>query len=167
MRYLVLSDTHGVIREASAMIEHWRKHIDGVWHLGDYNRDLAFLEGQYASKFSLAFSGVCGNCDFASQTSPNERLFDLEGRRILMCHGHHYHVDSGLGYIRQKAHDAGADVVLFGHTHVPVCQEEDGILFLNPGSLTLPRGGSHASFALLEIERGNASATVLDYSNFA
>ena len=60
----------------------------------------------------------------------------------------------------------GANVVLFGHTHVPLCLEEEGVLYLNPGSLTSPRGGSHASYAILEIEKGRAAATLMDYSKF-
>lgn len=166
MRYLVLSDTHGNIRDAAFLTEHWHRQIDGVWHLGDHARDLAFLERQYAQSLSLAFSGVSGNCDF-SGPFPSKRLFDLAGRRILMCHGHLYHVQSGLSYLKQQAHDVGADVVLFGHTHVPLLMEEDGVLYLNPGSITSPRGASQRSFALLELDNGRAAASLLDYSNFA
>lgn len=165
MRYLVFSDTHGNIRDAAMLIEQWHKQIDGVWHLGDNARDMKFLENQYAHSLSLAFSGVNGNCD-APSSVPYKRLFDLEGRRILLCHGHLYHVGLGLSYIKQKAHDMGANVVLFGHTHVPLCLEEEGVLYLNPGSLTSPRGGSHASYAILEIEKGRAAATLMDYSKF-
>lgn len=160
MRYLVLSDTHGSIREAASMIETWHKQIDGVWHLGDYTRDFAFLQKQYAQLYSLAFSGVCGNCDFSSEL-PYERLFTIEGCRVFMCHGHRYHVKSGLSYLQQKAHDVQADVVLFGHTHAPLCTKQDGILFLNPGSLTSPRGAASPSFALLELEKGKAAASLM------
>lgn len=166
MRYLVISDTHGHIRDAALLLEQWQPHIDGVWHLGDHARDLLALKHQYDSLYHLAFSGVCGNCDFGSSV-PNERIFDLEGRRIFMCHGHLHHVKSGLSYLQQKARDAHADVVLFGHTHVPFQLEKDGVLYLNPGSLTAPRGGSSPSFALLEIADGRAAASLLDYSKFS
>jgi len=88
----------------------------------------------------------------------------VEGRRVLMCHGHLYHVGMGLSTIAQKARDMGANIVLFGHTHVPVNIEEKGILFLNPGSLTSPRGGSSRSYALLEIEKGKAAASLLTFN---
>ena len=164
MRYLILSDTHGNVRDASRVIEHWSQFIDGVWHLGDNARDLIFLEREYFPSLQLTFCGINGNCDMPSSI-PYKRLFDLEGRRVLMCHGHLYHVGSGLGYIQQKAFDMQANVVLFGHTHIPLCREEKGILFLNPGSLTSPRGGSAKSYALLEIENGRAAATLMNYSD--
>ena len=87
-----------------------------------------------------------------------------EGRRVLMCHGHLYQVGMGLSHIKQKARDMGANIVLFGHTHVPVNMEENGILFLNPGSLTKPRGGSACSYALLEIENGKAAANIISFN---
>lgn len=165
MRYLILSDTHGHTRDACLLIEQWHAQIDGVWHLGDHARDLHFLKQQYGHVFQLAFSGVSGNCDPLSST-PNQRIFDCEGRRILMCHGHLHHVKSGLTYLRQKAQDVSANIVLFGHTHIPFYLEENGILYLNPGSLTAPRGGSHAGYALLEISGKKAAASLMDYSNF-
>ena len=94
----------------------------------------------------------------------NAIQFDVEGRRVLMCHGHLDHVGMGLGTIKQKARDMGANIVLFGHTHVPGNMDENGILFLNPGSLTSPRGGSARSYALLEIEKGKAAASVIEFS---
>lgn len=162
MRYLVLSDTHGNTPDASKVIEHWKGMIDGVWHLGDNARDLQFLEREYALSLQLAFAGVNGNCDMPGST-PYKRLFDVEDRRVLMCHGHLYHVGMGLGTIQKKARDMGATIVLFGHTHVPYYAEENGILFLNPGSLTSPRGGSSKSYALLEIDKGKAAVSLINY----
>lgn len=161
MRYLILSDTHGNIRDAAVVTERFVGLIDGVWHLGDNARDLGYLEREYGRTPQLAFAGVNGNCDMPSSV-PYERLFDVEGRRVLMCHGHLYHVDMGLKWITQKARDAGANIVLFGHTHIPYYVEENGILFLNPGSLTLPRGGSSNSYALLEIDKGKAAASLIN-----
>ena len=45
-----------------------------------------------------------------------------------------------------------ADVVIFGHIHVPVCVEEDGILLVNPGSPSRPRNGV-PSFGILTLEK--------------
>ena len=163
MRYLVLSDTHGNTRDAAKVLEHWKGMIDGVLHLGDNASDLKYLEREYGRTPELAFAGVNGNCDLPSSV-PYKRLFDVEGRRVLMCHGHLYQVGMGLSTIKQKARDMGANIVLFGHTHIPVNLEESGILFLNPGSLTKPRGGSSRSYALLEIEKGKAAASVIEYT---
>jgi len=51
---------------------------------------------------------------------------------------------------RYRAEEVGANVVLFGHSHVPLCTEERGVLFLNPGSLQLPRGYHQPTYACLE-----------------
>ena len=163
MRYLVLSDTHGNTLDAAKVLEHWKGLIDGVLHLGDNASDLKYLEREYGRTPELAFAGVNGNCDLPSSV-PYKRLFDVEGRRVLMCHGHLYQVGMGLSHIKQKARDMGANIVLFGHTHVPVNMEENGILFLNPGSLTKPRGGSARSYALLEIENGKVAASLLTFN---
>ena len=148
MRYLVLSDTHGNTRDAAKVLEHWKGMIDGVLHLGDNARDLKFLETEYGRTPELAFAGVNGNCDMPSSV-PYKRLFDVEGRRVLMCHGHLYHVGMGLSTIAQKARDMGANIVLFGHTHVPVNIEEKGILFLNPGARSANRDLKTRSLFLL------------------
>lgn len=165
MRYLVISDTHGRIDKAALLIERWHADIDGVLHLGDITSDARFLDNQYRFQYNLAFAYVPGNCDMGDP-SPRTRVFHVEQRTVLMCHGDRYHVGDGLEYLRYKAHDAGADVVLFGHTHVPLSEERDGILFLNPGSLTLPRGGSSSSFAILELSKGKAAGVLLESESF-
>lgn len=165
MRFLVISDTHGAIRDAAFIIEKWHTHIDGVWHLGDHASDLDKLAKHYAQSFSLAFSSVRGNCDF-SCPAPYSRQFTIEDCHVFMCHGHQYRINFSLDYLREQAREQKADVVLFGHTHVPLYEKENGLLLLNPGSLTQPRGGSKKSFALLELSGGKADATILDADAF-
>ena len=61
--------------------------------------------------------------------------------------------------VRQK----GCEAALFGHTHHAVMKKsDDGILILNPGSTSRPRGGN-ASFAVLESEGGKLSAAIVDW----
>ena len=45
-----------------------------------------------------------------------------------------------------------ADIAIFGHTHTPLCIEEEGILYLNPGSVSLPRQVTYRSIVILDIE---------------
>jgi putative phosphoesterase len=68
-----------------------------------------------------------------------------------MTHGHHYDVKWDYQRIFYKGLEMEADVILFGHSHVPVHVEEDGILIMNPGSTSHPRGNSNKSYALLEV----------------
>jgi len=161
MRFLVISDTHGDIDRASELIEQMHSLIDGVWHLGDHDRDLEKLADRYQYDYGLAFQGVPGNCDPYSRR-PRILVFNVEGRRVMMIHGDGLTSGYGPGYLSSEAARQQADVVLFGHTHYPYNEEIGGRLYLNPGSLSRPRGGSKRSYAILEIENGRAYATLCE-----
>ena len=63
---------------------------------------------------------------------------ELCGRRLFLTHGHHFNVD-------QRPSQAlldGAGYVVYGHFHVPVKHQEDGVWYLNPGSVSIPKEGS-------------------------
>ena len=79
--------------------------------------------------------------------------------KILMTHGHRYGVKSGYGTALAAAKSMGAQVVLFGHTHIPFMEEREGILMLNPGSLRNP----DREYAILEIENGKVKGVLLQY----
>ena len=164
MKFLIISDTHGRIDRAARLIDALRPQIDGVWHLGDNYRDFELLEKRFALPLKLAFQAVPGNCDPACP-APERRLIPVEGHQVFMCHGHMYAVSGGnIGVLDMVAPSSGADVVLFGHTHVPLLQTKNGILSLNPGSLSLPRGGSDPSYAILELASGQpARAEIFSY----
>ena len=66
-----------------------------------------------------------------------------------MTHGHNYYVNSRKDMIRSAAVQRGARIALFGHTHVPYLEEQEGILIANPGSLSLPRQADHYPTYLL------------------
>lgn len=78
---------------------------------------------------------VCGNCDWASR-EPEHRLLELGGRRIFLTHGHRYRVKSDLYRLALAAREQGAELVLYGHTHIPDRMEDNGLLLLNPGALS-------------------------------
>jgi putative phosphoesterase len=82
---------------------------------------------------------VKGNCDFS--TYPEEVILEIDGHKILVTHGHNYRVKTGLDNLYYRAKELEADIALFGHTHTPYQESEDGILFVNPGSLGSPRLG--------------------------
>ena len=82
---------------------------------------------------------VPGNCDWGN-CDPAERLLELGGRRILMMHGHTRGVKYGDMKARYAALEAGAEVLLYGHTHCPLVDFDGTLHVLNPG--TCGRGGS-------------------------
>lgn len=146
MRILVISDSHGRTSKIEQAIEAQRdaKHI---FFLGDCVRDIEDYPFIYPDR---TFHIVSGNCDYAS-TYKSEDIITLEGKRIFFTHGHHLYVKGGIGGLRQAALREGADIVLFGHTHIAIKEYADGVYFVNPGSLCSAREG-RTSYAVIDIE---------------
>lgn len=132
-RYLVISDSHGdvgaVYRALAAQPE-----AEAVLHLGDGAADLTAVSSAFPQ---LAFYQVRGNGDFASDAAgiPYAREECLGGKRFFLTHGHLYGVKSDPLRVIYAARERGADVLLYGHTHLPLTDYEDGLHILNPGSL--------------------------------
>ena len=82
----------------------------------------------------------------------------------MITHGHMENVKFSLMNLKYLAmqHKCVA-VLLGGHTHVPVNEVSSGIRFINPGSLTNPRGGSKSSCALIISEEKKLAATIIEY----
>jgi len=140
MRIGVFSDSHGDISAARRFYEHLAP-LDCLFHLGDYAADGEKL----AKLFSCPVYAVRGNCDYRSDAPP-ELTVDLDKKRFLLLHGHRYYSLSALLYRGEEVH---ADMVLYGHTHMPDLSADGPRLLLNPGSLSRPRGGSLQSCALV------------------
>ena len=141
MKVLVISDTHGCANRA--LIAHsLSEPVDAIIHLGDGAADAELLR----AALDVPVINVAGNCDSGSN-APRERLWECEGKRILLTHGDAYQVKSGLARLRQRAGAVGADAVLFGHTHQRILENHAGLLLVNPG--TLSNADRHRSFAVL------------------
>ena len=150
MRIGVVSDTHGDVAilkrviAAAGQVDHWLR-------AGDYCQDgwrLAELTG-------LPLTGVAGNCD-RNNAVPAEGHVELAGKTIWLTHGHRHNAKYGISELVWWGRQYGADIVVFGHTHVPCNCWHDDILVFNPGSPGMPRGGSAPSCGVLEI-RGNGT----------
>jgi putative phosphoesterase len=90
-------------------------------------------------------------------TEPPDAYVEWEGYRIWVTHGHLYlgegrEVDQLFWWGRRLEQD----MVIFGHIHRPVWEEQDGVWILNPGSPSRPRDGSKAGFAVLTLKRGES-----------
>ena len=147
MKILVLSDSHGVTKLMSDVVAKHAPHVACTLFLGDYLRDIEKVSGNFPK---MAFHVVPGNCDFYSEL-PRELTVELGGKKVWMTHGDRFGVKSGNGRIESAAAARGADICLFGHSHMPITYEKNGILFLNPGSITEPRGPRGRSYAVIEI----------------
>ncbi len=129
MRILVVSDTHG---SPSVLLDAVRQagSTDMLLHLGDGQRDCAVLEPVYNGQIVR----VRGNCDFGPYDD-TERLLRLDGATVFMTHGHLYDAKITLNKLWFKGREMGADIVCFGHTHVPLLEKQGEMTLLNPGSL--------------------------------
>lgn len=107
-----------------------------VLHLGDLVDDFEELQRRMPTQ---TMQNVCGNCDGFTKV-PDQRVLRVENRRILMMHGHRYHVKAGYGAAVFAAQEQEADILLFGHTHVPYAEELEGLWVMNPGSCQGWRG---------------------------
>jgi len=141
MRVGILSDTHLSGRVDRDLLHHVAAthfaDVDAILHAGDIG-DLTWLS-------DILFAGiplyaVAGNCDpdDGDPRTPTQRIVELGSRRIGLIHGW----GSAYGLIDRIAPlFTDVDAVVFGHSHQPTSDTRNGIIFFNPGSLTMPRGG--------------------------
>lgn len=158
----VMSDTHGSFpawRDALALFG----TVDAVLHAGDvlYHgprnplpdgytpSDLANAMREYNGTLFIARGNCDAEVDQMVLDKPLAPCVSLwwRGKKILMMHGDNFSL------FRQMAMDNKVDLAISGHTHVGSVVRENGTIFLNPGSTTLPKGRDPASAAIV-CERG-------------
>ena len=147
MKILIVSDTH---RNEDNLIEvlEKEKNLDLLIHCGDVEG--AEHEIEHYAGCDTVF--VSGNNDFFSSL-PREAELQIEGYKVWVTHGHNYYVNTNPEYIKKEARSRGMDMVFYGHTHRPIIDKTEGLIAINPGSLTYPRQeGRKYSYAVLEIE---------------
>lgn len=154
MKAVILSDTHGNLTWAKAVLEAFPE-AQTVFFLGDLVEDGEELQRQFPQK---KFHVVAGNNDWHS-TAPLEQDVLWGGRKFSLTHGHPFHLHSGLLRLSFWGRQRGADVVLFGHTHTQCLEREGTMLFCNPGSASLPRSSKEPTFALAQVENGDLTIT--------
>ncbi|MFO7273961.1 MAG: metallophosphoesterase [Bacillota bacterium] len=156
LRVGVVSDTHrrfGLVASMRAQCG----QLDWLLHAGDHLTDAPRIAAELGVDPERV-RAVAGNCDFLV-TEPAELLLELGGVKVLLVHGHQYGVKSGPQRLLYRAKELGARVAVFGHSHVPFLEEVDGVLLLNPGSLSMPRWPQdRPSFAVLELADGAVRA---------
>lgn len=157
--------------------------------LGNYDEGVGFNRDDCGCHYVKPFDIEMSNVSFLwtrEHTSdehkawlrqlPREIRFEAEGKRILLCHGSPRETTEYLfenrsdGYLRQFVSggkvDAFADVIVFGHTHVPFHRQVDGVDFVNTGSVGRPKDGNpQAGYCVLTIDGGTVTTEQvrLDY----
>ena len=141
-RIAIISDSHGSVENAYLFRDRIGQ-VDALYHLGDHADDAPLL----AQILNCGYVSVRGNCDPFSD-APLTETVEWNGTRILLLHGH---TVSGRLALRLLAQQERADVVLFGHSHVPSIETVNGVLLINPGSLSRPRTLKGPSMAVLTL----------------
>lgn len=153
MKLMIAADLHGSSNLCESLLNaYYREKADKLILLGDllYHGPKNDLPGMYDSRrtaellngFSENLLCVRGNCDSEADQAALDFPITAEcavilvfGRTIYAMHGH-----------REILHPTSGDIVLRGHTHIPAKNEIAGVSHLNPGSVSLPRGGSRSSY---------------------
>ncbi|MCR5720242.1 MAG: metallophosphoesterase [Lachnospiraceae bacterium] len=157
MKILIVSDSH---RENSNLLKVLDKvKPDALIHCGD-------IEG---SEYVVSTAAGCpvymvsGNNDYFSDL-PQEKEVTLEGVKIWIVHGHRQRCYMGVGLLVDEAAQKGADVVCYGHTHMPSVQCESGIWAVNPGSISYPRQQNRKpSYCIMEIKKDKSVSFDIKY----
>ena len=164
MRLMIASDIHGSALYCEKMLDAYkREQADRLLLLGDllYHGPRNDLPDGYAPKKVIALLNavrdellcVRGNCEAEVDQMvldfpvlADYCLLSVDGIDVFATHGHHHSFDS-LPPMKRGG------VFVQGHTHIPKCLERDGILCLNPGSVSIPKEGSEHSYMIYENRR--------------
>lgn len=148
MLIAVVSDTHNN-RSSIKILKNRISSADILLFLGDGENDLK----EITEDFNGVVYAVSGNCDMSNK-NPEERLIEIEGKKILMCHGHRYNVKYNYNNIYYKGREVGADIVLFGHSHLPIIEELGDMILMNPGSASHGYGSVSKTLGYIELLDG-------------
>lgn len=161
MKWLIASDIHGSAFYCRKLLDRFSlEKADRLLLLGDllYHGPRNDLPEGYAPKEVLSMLNerkdhilcVRGNCDTeVDQMVLNFPILadyawiDLGSRLIFATHGHKFN-EASLPPLKR------GDILLYGHTHVPLCKVTNGILCLNPGSVSIPKENSQHGYMIFE-----------------
>ncbi len=160
MKYLVISDIHGSSYYANKINEIYeREKPDKIILLGDlyYHGPRNSLTEEYnpmkvaqiLNQYKEIILCTKGNCDAEVDEKISEFKFEnsiklnINGVEFFFSHGHQYNMD----HIPPVG-----KVVVYGHFHTGFIEEQYGVIFANPGSISLPKNNTKHSYLMIEEE---------------
>ena len=139
----LISDTHGLLRpEAIVALE----GCEVILHAGDVGGSLII---DTLTQFAPTFA-VGGNCDI-EETFPDYFTAEYGGKKLLMYHGH----------LPIDEQSFKPDIIITGHSHIPLIEEDKKILRINPGSAGPKRFKLPVTVARLTISGGTSVARII------
>ena len=155
MKVLIVSDIHGHYFNMKKVLDD-NPSFDYLFLLGDVLNGPSYMQGYDPEELTLLLNKISrkifyvqGNCDRYSMEELDcfdERDFltiPVDKKYFFITHGHRY----SRNYLPDEL---PFDVFIQGHTHIPMMERVRDKIFLNPGSISLPRGGSDASYIFYE-----------------
>ncbi|MEE0741069.1 MAG: metallophosphoesterase family protein [Emergencia sp.] len=158
MKILVLSDTHGSLKKAGQIYKKLTD-VDLLIHCGDHIGDAKTL----SDVWGIPVVCVQGNCD--GLRDRQFQIADTPAGRILVTHGHMEQVGFDLSKLLYLVQENNCIAACFGHTHIPLCENIDGIWLINPGSLPNPRDGKNGSYAVIHAEEDDFHVRIVYYDD--
>ncbi|MBM4762478.1 metallophosphoesterase [Bacillus sp. B15-48] len=153
-KILIVSDSHGSTEMLEELKLRHQQEVNQMIHCGDSE-----LTDNHES--INGYIAVKGNCDFYGDF-PEEVIVEVAEYKILVVHGHLYSVKSSLLRLSYRAEELGANIVCFGHSHLLGAEMIKDVLFINPGSVRLPRGRRERTYVILELTNQKALLHVYD-----
>ena len=162
MKYLIVSDIHGSRYYAEKLDNIIKEEEpDKIILLGDlyYHGPRNPLPKEYEPKrvaeilnsYKEEILAVRGNCDAEvdqtiSEFKIEEKLvLEMNDKKIFFTHGHKYNMDN--------LPNERIDMLVYGHFHTGFIKEKEGIIFVNAGSITLPKNNTKNSYLIIDEEK--------------
>ncbi len=159
MKALIASDIHGrkaAMAKLSAIIDAYAP--DRIILLGDYlyNGPRNGVPDDYdpmhvcqeLNRYAGKIVGVRGNCD--SRIDQTLLKFGIEDSKVIYLDGYRIDLIHGDLLTSDLLHVCRGDILMYGHTHIPMLKKQEGVFYLNPGSISFPKNGYPASYAIFE-----------------
>ncbi len=171
MKIMCISDIHGDINcLEKALARYAEEKADKLIILGDffsyYNSPSDYGVVERLNPIASDIIAVMGNCDDSYSCSDFDfevkyiQNININNIEITLTHGHMYNPN-------RLPNNVG-EIFMSGHTHIGSIRKEKGIIFLNPGSISKPRGGSENSYIIMDekkIELKRLDGSVIDSIN--
>lgn len=152
VKILIVSDSHGWKTELANVINRHRDEVNYIIHCGDSE-----LEGD--AKQLKGVNVVRGNCDWGTDFPEDAMIQITDDILLYATHGHHYNVKMTYAPLSYRAEEVGARLVCFGHSHVATTFKENDVIYINPGSLRLPRNRKEHTYCLCTIDKNSVDVT--------
>jgi len=159
LRILIASDIHGRLLAAKRLEQVITAYQpERLILLGDYlyNGPRNGVPSDYdpmgtasiLNRFAHMTLGVRGNCD--SRVDQTLLRFTMEDSKIAYLNGFRCDLIHGDLLTSDLLEVERGDVLMYGHTHVPMLKKSDGVVYVNPGSIAFPKNGYPASYGVMD-----------------